>query len=46
MEESGQACVTGMGAIAAGFVSESAGQPGFADASGTGDEDIEVADGR
>ena len=42
LEESGQAQVQGGVAVPAGVVCQGAGQPGFADAGGAGDEDIEV----
>ena len=43
LEETRQSSVAGVEAITAGFVSECAGEPRFANASGAGDEDIEVA---
>ena len=42
LEESGQAQVQGGVAEPAGAVCQGAGEPGFADAGGAGDEDIEV----
>ena len=42
LEESGQAQVEGGVAHSAGAVRQGAGEPGFADAGGAGDEDIEV----
>ena len=42
LEESGQAQVQGGVAVPAGAVRQGTGEPGFADAGGAGDEDIEV----
>ena len=42
LEESGQAQVEGGVAGSTGAVCQGAGEPGFADAGGAGDEDIEV----
>ena len=42
LEESGQAQVEGDVALPAGAVRRGAGEPGFTDAGGAGDEDIEV----